>query len=104
MFKITREALSSLEWREFGPMEYMMFAGVESPVPLIANTLDEMGNEWVVVLDGDNCEAFSEDGVCVTYCQNVRELPRKTEKQARIEARLAELRREIDELEDELLA
>lgn len=104
MFKITRESLASLEWREFGPMEYMTFAGVESPVPLVANFIDVDGVEWVVILDGDKCEGFSEGRDMMLFVENVRELPYKTEKQARIEARLAELRREIDELEAELLA
>lgn len=104
MFKITRESLASLEWREFGPMEYMTFAGVESPVPLVANFIDVDGVEWVVILDGDKCEGFSDDREMMLFVENVRELPYKTEKQTRIENRLAELRREIDELEAELLA
>ena len=104
MFEITRESLAGLEFREFGPIEYMTFAGVDSPVPLVANFLDDEGVEWTVVLDGDRCEAFDETGCVVMFCDNVRELPRKTEKQRRIEARLAELRRELGELEAELLA
>lgn len=99
MFKITREALAQLEWREFGPMEYMTFAGVESPVPLVANFIDVDGVEWIVILDGDKCEAFSDDREIMLFCENVRELPRKTEKQRQIENRLADLKHEVAELE-----
>ena len=99
MFKITRESLASLEWREFGPMEYMTFAGVGSPVPLVANFIDVDGVEWVVVLDGDKCEGFSDDREMMLFVENVRELPRKTEKQRQIENRLADLKYEVAELE-----
>lgn len=50
---ITRALLKSLVFRVFTPNDYEGFAGVNSPVPLIAET-----NELLVVIDGAYCELY----------------------------------------------
>ena len=74
---ITRKFLSSLNFRKFDETDYMGFAGVQSPVPLIFS--DE---KMVVILDGNYCEVYLNDDQIGdgTYepthtCENVSELP-----------------------------
>lgn len=92
--KITRRLLSSLTFRPFTKTDYYGFSGVESPVPLIAET-----DKIVVIIDGDSAELyqFEVDGTfdCVDVCDNIRELPSETE----VEKKIAALKRELAELE-----
>ena len=71
--QITREFLSSLSFRPFEQNDYFGFGGVESPVPLIAET-----DEFVVIIDGQRCEVFgeTEDGDFreMGYCENITTL------------------------------
>jgi hypothetical protein len=53
---ITRKFLSALEFRVMDKHELMGFAGVQSPVPLIAET-----DDYLVIIDGDRCEVYGED-------------------------------------------
>lgn len=52
--KITRELLSSLTFRVFTKTDYYGFSGVESPVPLIAET-----DEFLVIIDGSYAELYT---------------------------------------------
>ena len=67
---ITREFLSSLNFRRFTDSDYQGFAGVQSPVPMIAET-----TEFLIILDGNYCEVYGEDSVPLETCENVSELP-----------------------------
>jgi hypothetical protein len=69
---ITRKFLSALEFRVMDKHELMGFAGVQSPVPLIAET-----DNYLVIIDGDRCDVFGEDadfGPEFT-CESISELP-----------------------------
>lgn len=81
--KITRSLLQKLNFRTFTKTDYYGFSGVESPVPLIAET-----DRICVILDGNYAElyTFDIDGSfdCVDTCDNIRELPSETEIQKRI--------------------
>jgi len=66
---ITRELLASLTFRTFTQNDYYGFAGVNSPVPLIAET-----NELLVIIDGGYCELYSaenEFGEPVDTCDDI---------------------------------
>ena len=52
--KITRELLKSLTFRTFTKTDYYGFSGVESPVPLIAET-----DELLVIIDGSYAELYT---------------------------------------------
>ena len=65
---ITREFLSTLNFRPFTESDYFGFAGVESPVPLIAET-----DELIVIIDGQRCEVFDENGE-IEYCEDITTL------------------------------
>lgn len=71
---ITRAFLRSLNFRVFSRNDYFGFAGVESPVPLIAESDDQL-----VVLDGVYCEVYASglDGTFeqVATCSDVTKLP-----------------------------
>lgn len=92
--KISRRLLSSLTFRTFTETDYYGFAGVSSPVPLIAET-----DSICVIIDGDTAELyqFDVDGTfdCVDVCENIRELPSETE----VEKRIAQLKAELAQLE-----
>jgi hypothetical protein len=92
--KITRSLLSSLNFRPFTQNDYYGFAGVSSPVPLIAET-----DKICVIIDGDTAElyTFDIDGSfdCADICENIRDLPSQTE----VEKKIAQLKRELAELE-----
>ena len=102
--KISRELISSLEFRQMDECDKMGFAGVESPIPLIAENDDE---GIIVIIDGDRAELYCVDGCanfdCVDTCDNIRELPFKSEKQIKIEAEIANLEKAIAELKKELV-
>jgi len=69
---ITREFLSALNFRVMTENDLFGFAGVESPVPLIA----EFGKNYLVILDGGYCEVTDVNELeVVDSCENVRELP-----------------------------
>jgi hypothetical protein len=92
--KISRRLLSSLTFRPFTKTDYYGFAGVSSPVPLIAET-----DSICVIIDGDTAELyqFDVDGTfdCVDICENIRDLPSETE----VENRIAKLKAELAQLE-----
>jgi len=72
---ITRDFLASLKFRVMTPQDHNGFAGVDSPVPLIADTGD-----YLVVIDGDRCEVYGDpagDGTVdlIDICTNIRALP-----------------------------
>lgn len=101
--KISRELLKAIEFRPFEQHDYFGFSGVSSPVPMIG----ELESEGiVVVIDGDTAElyAFDGDGTadCVDVCDNIRDLPYKTEKQIRIEAEIAAMEKSLAALKAEL--
>ena len=70
---ITREFLKNQNFRVFTREDYFGFQGVESPVPLIAETDTE-----VVIIDGTRCEAYSlgYDGAfdLVDLCEDITAL------------------------------
>lgn len=74
--KISRELLASLNFRVMTETDKFGFAGVESPVPLIAENEDE---GILVVIDGAHAELYAFDGdgnfECVDTCENINELP-----------------------------
>ena len=90
--KISRELLESLNFRVFTETDYFGFAGVESPVPLIAENDDE---GICVIIDGDSAELYCYDGCAnfdlVDTCENIRELRFKSEVEIQIEKLEAEL-------------
>ena len=69
---ITRKFLSALEFRVMDKHELMGFAGVQSPVPLIAET-----DDYLVIIDGDRCEVYGEDSDFGPefVCEVISELP-----------------------------
>jgi hypothetical protein len=69
---ITRKFLSALEFRVMDKHELMGFAGVQSPVPLIAET-----DNYLVIIDGDRCEVYGEnsDFGPDEICESISELP-----------------------------
>lgn len=73
--EITRAWLASLKFRVMRDFEKNGFAGLDSPVPLIAET-----EEYVIVLDGDFCEVYGDPAQDnsfepVARCPNIRALP-----------------------------
>ena len=101
--KISRELINSLEFREFASTDYHAFAGVESPIPLIAENDDE---NIVMIIDGDRAELYYVDGVAnfdmIDSVESIRELPVKSAREIQIENRIANLKKELAELENEL--
>lgn len=67
---ITRDFLKQFSFRVFRDSDYNGFAGVQSPVPLIAET-----DEFLVIIDGDRCEVYTDDCESVEICESVSELP-----------------------------
>ena len=69
---IDREFLASLNFRIMNETDKMGFAGIQSPVPLIAE------NEYsLVIIDGDRCEVYAEDADFGSefVCEAISELP-----------------------------
>jgi hypothetical protein len=57
MTKFDREFFSSLKFRVFSPDDYYGFAGVTSPVPLIAEN-----DDYLVIIDGCYAEIYTTSG------------------------------------------
>ena len=74
--RISRELLSSMNFRVMSDFDKNGFAGVCSPVPLIADNDDE---GILVVIDGDRAELYAYDGCanfeCIDTVESVCELP-----------------------------
>jgi hypothetical protein len=66
---ITRELLRSLTFKPFSQNDYYGFAGVESPLPMIAET-----DTHVFVLDGGYCEMYDADCEMVDSVDDIRSL------------------------------
>lgn len=103
MTKISRELLNSLTFRVFTKNDYYGFAGVESPVPLIAESEDE---GVLVIIDGIYCELYAYDGdgsfEAIDVCEDIRELPVKSAKQLAVEAEIAKMEQALATLKAEL--
>jgi hypothetical protein len=103
MTKISRELIESLSFRVFTKNDYYGFAGVLSPIPLIADNEDE---GILMIIDGDYAELYAYDGEgsleCVDTCENIRELQYKSEKQIAIEAEIANMEKALAALKAEL--
>ena len=69
---IDREFLKGLTFRVMDEDDKMGFAGVQSPVPLIAET-----DDYLVIIDGDRCEVYGEDSDFGPefVCEAISELP-----------------------------
>ena len=69
---ITRKFLSSLNFSVMNESDKMGFAGVTSPVPLIA----EYGDKFLVIIDGCYAEVTDVENLeLVDSCDDIRELP-----------------------------
>jgi hypothetical protein len=69
---ITRKFLSSLNFSVMTESDKMGFAGVSSPVPLIA----EYGSKYLVIIDGCYAEVTDVENLeLVDSCDDIRELP-----------------------------
>jgi len=69
---IDREFLASLNFRVMDENDKMGFAGVQSPVPLIAE------NDYaLIIIDGDRCEVYGDDAEFGPefVCESISELP-----------------------------
>ena len=101
--KISRQLLSQISFREMDANDKMGFAGVQSPVPLIGEIESE---GIIVIIDGELAELYCVDGCAnfdlVDTCENIRELPYKTEKQIQIEAEIAQLEKSLANLKAQL--
>jgi hypothetical protein len=107
MTKISRELIDSLrdmgKIRPFTRNDFHGFCGVESPCPMIAEYPDE---GILMIIDGDYVELYAETGdggiEQIDQCDNIRELPYKTEKQIRIESEIAAMEKALAELKKTL--
>ena len=69
---ISRKFLSSLNFSVMTESDKMGFAGVTSPVPLIA----EYGDKFLVIIDGCYAEVTDVENLeLVDSCDDIRELP-----------------------------
>ena len=69
---IDREFLKGLTFRVMDENDKMGFAGVQSPVPLIA----EYGSKYLVIIDGCYAEVTDcEELQLVDSCDDINELP-----------------------------
>ena len=68
---IDREFLKVLTFRVMTESDKMGFAGVLSPVPLIAET-----DNLLIIIDGDRCEVYGDDFEFGPefVCENISEL------------------------------
>jgi hypothetical protein len=68
---IDREFLKGLTFRVMNESDKMGFAGVLSPVPLIAET-----DNLLIIIDGDRCEVYGGDFDFgpESVCENITEL------------------------------
>jgi len=103
MTKISRELIESLSFRKFSKNDYYGFSGVSSPMPMIADNEDE---GILMILDGDVAELYAYDGDggldVVDVCDNIRELPFKSERDLAIEAEIKNLEEALAALKNEL--
>jgi len=101
--KISRELIESLSFRAFDKMDYYGFAGVNSPIPLIAENEEE---GITVIIDGGYAELYAYDGCAnfdlVDSVENINDLPRKSARDIEIEKRINNLKEELAALENEL--
>jgi len=69
---ITRKFLAGLDFKVMDETDKMGFAGVQSPVPLIAEI-----NDLLIIIDGDRCEVYGEnsDFGPAEICESISELP-----------------------------
>ena len=68
---ITRKFLASLNFRVMTEFDKMGFAGVSSPVPLIA----EYGSDYLVIIDGAYAEVTDVNELqLVDSCDDINEL------------------------------
>jgi len=69
---IDREFLKGLTFRVMNEDDKMGFAGVQSPVPLIAEV-----DNLLVIIDGDRCEVYGDDSDFgpESICESISELP-----------------------------
>lgn len=69
---ISRKFLASLNFRVMTEFDKMGFAGVQSPVPLIAEI-----NDLLIIIDGDRCEVYGEnsDFGPAEICDDISALP-----------------------------
>ena len=101
--KISRELLASIDFRLMDESDKMGFAGVTSPCPM----LGEIEAEGItVIVDGGYAELYAYDGCanfdCIDTCENINELPYKTERELKIEAEIARMEKAIAALKNEL--
>ena len=101
--KISRELIASLSFREMDNFDRQGFAGVESPIPLIADNEDE---GILMIIDGGRAELYSYDG-CANFdlidtCDDICLLSRKTERELKIEAEIERMEKAIASLKNEL--
>jgi len=103
MTKISRELIESLSFRVFTKNDYYGFAGVQSPVPLIAENESE---GIMMIIDGDYAELYAYDGCAnfdvVDTCDNIRELQYKSNFQIETEAEIAAMEKSLKVLKDRL--
>lgn len=101
--KISRELIASLSFREMDNFDIQSFNGVESPIALIGDNEDE---GILMVIDGGRAELYSYDGCanfdCIDTCEDIRLLPRKTERELKIEAEIERMEKAIASLKNEL--
>jgi hypothetical protein len=72
VFMITRKFLASLDFTVMTENDKMGFAGVSSPVPLIA----EFGDKFLVIIDGCYAEVTDVESLeLVDSCCDINELP-----------------------------
>jgi len=73
VYMISRDFLSALEFRVMDETDKMGFAGVQSPVPLIA----EYDGEFLVIIDGVRCEVYGQnsDFGPEEVCEDITDLP-----------------------------
>lgn len=100
--KITRALLESLTFRPFTKDDYYGFSGVQSPCPMISDDTNIL-----VIIDGDYAELYAnlnDCGEADDICENIRELPYKTEKQRQVESQIEALELQLAELKSSLLS
>ena len=101
--KISRELMENMKFRPFTKNDYFGFAGVSSPVPMIA----EMEMEGILmIIDGGYAELYADTGdggfELIDSVDNINELPYKTAREIEIEKRITNLKAELAALENEL--
>ena len=68
---ISRKFLKTLNFRPFDENDFEGFAGVDSPVPFVAENED-----YLVIIDGDTCDVFYIEDLSIAYhCNSISNLP-----------------------------